>query len=322
MRRIVLCFLAFFLFSSHDMYLKLDDYFLQPHTESVIQLFNGTFDKSENVIDRDRMIDVSWVSSGSRTRIEDSDWFEKDSITFLKIKTENPGTYLVGLSTKARNLAMSALEFNNYLKHDGVLDMLEQRESQGLLNEDAIERYSKHVKTIFQVGDSLTDDYKTVLGYPIEFVPYQNPYDIHVGHELEVQLLYQGKPLAHQLVYVGHAPTSMTHTHDGSTHSHETGTDHQHTDLDTLRTDENGMVKIKITSEGKWYLRTIHLINSTEEMLTHESNWATLTFAIGQGHSHAHTDTHDHEEEIPSYYYILGSLAVIILLYFVFKAKK
>jgi hypothetical protein len=46
-----------------------------------------------------------------------------------------------------------------------------------------------------------------------------------------------------------------------------------------------------LPAKGTWYLRTIHLVHSEEKGLTHESNWATLSFAIGEGHSHTHSDS-------------------------------
>lgn len=52
--------------SSHDMYLNLNSYFLETFTKSTVALFNVTFEKSENVIDRGRMTDVSIVQNGSR----------------------------------------------------------------------------------------------------------------------------------------------------------------------------------------------------------------------------------------------------------------
>ena len=48
---------------------------------------------------------------------------------------------------------LTAEEFNDYLEHDGVTDVLERRRSQGQLTSDARERYSKHVKAIVQVGE-------------------------------------------------------------------------------------------------------------------------------------------------------------------------
>ena len=315
------------LLSSHDMYLKLDQYQHKPWVETVIQLFNGTFDRSDNVITRDRMLDVSLVGNGHRIAADTTDWYEKDSTTYLRIITGAPGTWVAGVSTRARSFAQSAEDFNDYLKHDGVLDMLESRTRQGTLQDSAVERYAKHVKTIFQVGGRLTDDYKTELGYPIEFVLLENPYGLHPGHDLPVKLLFEQKPLANQLVYVGHQAASHEHTHDGHTHSHDHEADHHHDEMLQLRTDERGMVQVPISEAGVWYLRTIHLVEVAEEGLTHESNWATVTFAIGDGHSHDHThdhgdDSHHHEEGFPGYVYWLLSLLVIAGLFIWFNRKK
>lgn len=300
---------------------------LKPNSQVVIQLFNGTFDKSENVITRDRMLDVSLLGNGNRFAIDTASWFEKDSITYLNINTGSPGTWVAGVSTKARSFAQSAEDFNDYLKHDGVLDMLDLRTKQGTLKDSAIEKYSKHVKTIFQVGDQLSDDYKTELGYPIEFILQENPYDLHPGHDLQVQLLYKQKPLPYQLVYVGHQPNSYEHTHDGHTHSHDEVTDHNHDEMLQLRTDHKGMVQVPIDAQGIWYLRTIHLVEVVEEGLTHESNWATVTFAIDHehqhGHSHEHEEgSHNHIDSIPGYAYALISLLVIAGLFFWFNRKQ
>ena len=310
------CFAIFGLIvlSSHDLYLKLDSYFLEPNSASVLQLFNGTFDRSENVIDRDRMLDVSIARGGQRIRAEQQDWFEKDSITYLNITTDAEGTYVAGVSTKPRVLSMSAEDFNDYLEHDGVLDVLKSRQENDQLNDAATEEYSKHVKSIFQVGKARSSDYGVQFGYPIEFVALNNPYDLHPGEEFRAQLFFQDEPLVDQLVYLGHQPLALTHTHDGSTHTHEQEQDHEHSDMLSYRTDENGMVAVTLDKPGVWYLRTIHLVESDQEEITHQSNWATLTFAIADVHSHDRGNT--------TYIYLLGSLLIIGVLYFIYRKKN
>lgn len=280
---------------------------------------------------------------------------------------------------------MEATAFNKYLKNDGVTDLLESRQENGLLENDAVERYSKHVKAIFQVGDKKTEDWKTELGYPIEFIPQSNPYEAHTGDTLTVRLLRDGKPLTNQLVYADYRPsrsghshnagkehshdngkihshdgdeqhshenneahthgseeahtnnTKETHSHDDDEHSHDNGktshnhtnegtietetNDHVHTSGQKLRTDENGLIDVKLTADGIWYLRTIHLIPSTESGLTHESNWATLTFEVQHSHD-ADNDVHTHQDSIPSYIYWIGSLLIIGGLFFWFNRKK
>ncbi|WP_226789110.1 hypothetical protein [Polaribacter porphyrae] len=64
------------------------------------------------------------------------------------------------------------------------------------------------------------------------------------------------------------------------------------------------------------------MVNSNEEGLTHESNWATLTFEVTHKHS-AETHTHENKEEgISMYLFILGSILIIGILFFIFNRKK
>jgi uncharacterized GH25 family protein len=348
MKKYTLLLLTLVLFCSHDMYLKFDTYFLQPNTEVTLKLFNGTFEKSDNVIDRNRMTEVSLVGGGQHLHPDTTQWSEQDDMTLLTFKTGQAGTYVAGVSTRARSIELAAEDFNSYLEHDGVLDMLASRKENNTLDQDAVEKYSKHVKAIFQVGDQRSNDWQTNFGYPIEFVPLSNPYHLHEGEPLQVQLLRNGQPLANQLVYANSVGPAHSHEHkhehaDGSSHDHDHdhadggeathdhdhedngSTDHQHTDGQQLRTDANGIVSVNTDRDGIWYLRTIHLVETEEEGLTHESNWATLTFEVGNRHSHG-PDTHTHDEDvaggIPSSVYWIGSLVLVVGLFFWFNRKK
>ncbi len=254
---------------AHDMFLKLNTYFLAPHTETSIALYNGTFEKSENVITRDRMLDVSIVGPGDVVAHPDtSQWWEKDSTTWLDFKTGDPGTYVIGVSTRPRFIDLSAEDFNAYLEHDGVLDVLEARKRDGKLDEAARERYAKHVKAIFQVGDARSDAYRHRLGYPIEIVPLRNPYDLGVGDDFEVLVLSDGQPVADQLVYASYAGY---HRHDDAG---------GHVEAVRTRTDGEGLARFALTTAGRWYVRLIHMVESAEQDVDYASNWATLTFEI------------------------------------------
>ena len=259
------------------MFLKMDSFFLQPNTEATIHLYNGTIDKSENVITRDRMLNVSLVGNGKTEHPTEEMWTEDGFITVLNFKSGASGTWVAGVSTAPRNIEMSAKDFNEYLEHDGILDILEWRKEHNQLDSAAVEKYSKHVKAIFQVGDTQTEDWKKPLGYPIEFVPQSNPYAAQIGEEISFQLLRDGQALKNQLIYSGfRSDHGHSHEHD---HDREEGATHRH-DEGQLMTDENGIVTLNINHEGQWFLRTIHMVHSEEEGLTHESNWATLTFEV------------------------------------------
>lgn len=340
--------LALFILSSHDLFLKMDTYILQPNQEATLSLYNGTFDKSENLITRDRMLDASLVAQGKRTSIKPEQWIDQDStITYLNFNTGEAGTYVAGVSTKARNIELSANDFNSYLEHDGVLDMLNYRKENNLLDQGAIESYQKHVKAIYQVGDVKTEDWKNVLGYPIEMVPMANPYEKNTGDQITVLLLLDGKPLPNQLVFANYIKNSETHSHGdhshdkggvdhAHTHEHNDDQHHDHTDDSSheghthtvgqqLRSNEKGLFKVDLPEDGIYYIRTIRMINVTDnEALTHQSKWATLTFEISHSHDtdeQAH-DHHEHEEGIPTWAFVVGSILIIGLLFLFFRDKN
>ncbi|WP_116108510.1 DUF4198 domain-containing protein [Lewinella sp. IMCC34191] len=325
MKKLLFAFFSLVVLCSHDMYLKLDTFFLQPNGKAAIQLFNGTFAESENTIDRDRMIDVSVIANGQRRTMDSTHWREEGSVTVLDFTTGEAGTYVVGVSTRPRSLTMEADAFNRYLEHDGVVDELERRRTNDLLDTDATEKYSKHVKTIVQVGEEKTSDWSTPLGYPIEFVPLSNPYDLHPGDPFGVQLLWQGEPLANQLVIVDAEMGGAAHEHGpDADHDHGDGSGgHTHDGMKQLRTDADGTLEFEVSQEGSWFLRTIYMQESTEEGLTHESNWGTLTFGVAHGHSHgAGADhTHEHEGGIAAYAWWIGSIVLVVGLFVYFNKR-
>jgi hypothetical protein len=259
---------------AHDLFIKLDSYFVAPHTDVRIPVLNGTIDSSANSISRDRVPDISVVTPQGRERIDTTAWLAEGDTTFLSLTTDDAGTYVVGASTYPRELDLTGAEFNEYLEHDGIPDVLEQRRQRGELETDVRERYSKHVKAVFQVGDRLAKPkrrwqfwrpeptYLTALGYPAEIIPLINPYRMSVGAELQVQCLVDELPVANQLVRVGGLGS------DGAF------------DERRVRTDEQGVAVLTIDAPGIWFVEFITMVPVQQDSIDYESKWATLTFQI------------------------------------------
>lgn len=257
----LLAVLATALFA-HDLFLKLDSYFVGSNARVRIAVLNGTFGASENAIAADRVLDLSVVSAGRHQRLSTTQWSASGDTTFLTFQTGEPGTYVVGVSTRPRELALSAQNFNEYLAHDGIPDVLEARRRSGELARDVVERYHKHVKAVFQVGERRTGDFEVSLGYPAEIVPLENPYDLRVGGALRVRCLVGGKPVANQLVITGGEGM------EGPIEERQ------------FRTDADGVVNFPLDRSGKWYVKFIHMVPVAEASVHYESKWATLTFEI------------------------------------------
>ena len=130
------------------MFLKAEDYYVEPAETLVLKLLNGTFDESLNAINRERMQVVSLVNNGRTTYPPLSAWYDAENTSFLDIKTTSPGTYVVGVSLRQNIITLSAEDFTTYLRHDGILDTLAEFEASGSKT-DVTEHYAKHVRVIF-----------------------------------------------------------------------------------------------------------------------------------------------------------------------------
>ncbi len=247
---------------AHDLFLKLDTYFLEPRARVRIPVLNGTFTKSENFVATDRLADISVVSPAGRTKLTPASAWSPgpDSTSLLSIELGDAGTYVAGASTRPRAFALTAEQFNAYLEEDGIPDVLAARRAGNELGKGARERYSKHVKAVFQVGEARSAGFGVVLGYPAEIVPLENPYTIGSGASLRVRCLVDGRAVANQTVLWG----------GGGVTTAERST----------RTDSLGVAQVTLDAAGKWYVKFVHMVRATEPGLDYESKWATLTFEI------------------------------------------
>jgi len=266
-RHILLAFAVVFMLAgsagAHDLFMKLDSYFLSPNKSANVRLLNGTFQKSDGIIARDRLRDISVSAPDLSGPISQSvTWSDEGQTTLMTIKTGGPGTYLVGVSTKPREIDLKAADFNDYLQHDGIPDILSERQKNNELDKNIRERYSKHVRAVFQVGDRLSDDYKRELGYPAEVIPQENPYKLRVGDTINLLCTVDGRPVPNQFVMAG------WESRDGNLH------------FLSQRTNAAGLVSFKLAGAGKWYVKFIYMTELSQSDLNYESKWASLTFEI------------------------------------------
>lgn len=257
----VLMALATALFG-HDLFLKLESYFVPARAAVRVAVLNGSFTTSEGAVRAERLRDLSLVGPHERRALPREAWRPIGDTTWLTVRTAGAGTYVIGASLLPRELGLSAQEFNEYLEHDGIPDVLAARARDGELSKAVRERYHKHVKAILQVGDARTDAFSTVFNYPAEVVPLTNPYAARAGDTLAFRALVDGRAVARQLVIAG--------GERGGRPLAEV----------RARTDTAGVVRFAIGEAGKWYVKFIHMRRLVADSVDYESKWATLTFEI------------------------------------------
>ncbi|MDQ3713717.1 MAG: DUF4198 domain-containing protein [Acidobacteriota bacterium] len=259
----LLCALLALPVAAHDLFLKPDSFFTKINQKISISGMNGSFQTSEGAVSFARLTDVSGVApSGSRTNHKETDFTKNETTAFMNLEPKEAGNYVVGLSTMWRENSLKAAEFNEYLTLEGIPDILENRKRDKELETDGRYRYSKYVKTILQVGNKQTDNYKTVLGYAVEMIPQANPYKLKKGNSIEILCLKDGKPLVSQTVLTGYESGGKLAAEKA------------------IRSDAQGIIKIKLDAAGKWYAKFINMVKIDDPKLNYESKWATLTFEI------------------------------------------
>lgn len=244
---------------AHDMFLKPAQFSAAPNSDVLLRVINGTFTKSENAITRDRVADITIAAPAGKKSLPIDLWTDKGDTSTLTVRTGESGTYIVGASTKPRILALPAKDFNEYLKSDGIPDVLAARKKSGELNVPSKERYHKHIKTLVQVGEKRTP-VDAVLGYPAELVPLDNPYD-GTRTVIRFRTLVEGKASANEYVVYGGRRGDVR------------------IPPASLRSDASGVVSVPLAGKGTWYVKFIHMTPvSGDSAATYESKWASITF--------------------------------------------
>ncbi len=251
---------------AHDLFLSLRTFFVPVDTPVEIHALNGTFSSSEAVVARGRLRDVSVRSPVGRTHPDTTAWRDAGDTSVLTLRTGPAGTYVVGMATTPKVLALDAVSFNAYLASDGVPEVLAARRHDGELALPARERYAKSAKVLLQVGAARTDGVTDALGYAAELVPLSNPYALRAGARtvLAVRALVDGVPQPHLVLQVGGLDARG-----------------RRASSQTLRTDAAGVARISLGRPGRWYIKFIHMRRLTNDPdADYASQWATLTFEM------------------------------------------
>ena len=204
--------------SAHDLFFRLDDYFVARGATMRVAIYSGTFAANENAITRDRLADLSMATSDGRQPIDKAAWSEQEPMSVLTLRAGAEGTIVLGAALRPRVLALDSQAFNDYLKEEGLDEILAARATEHRLTEASRERYSKYLKAAVQIGDVLTDSVVTEpMAYPAEIVPLANTAALRPGATLRVRCLVNGRGVANHVVFAGGLPARRRRGRDPRT---------------------------------------------------------------------------------------------------------
>lgn len=219
------------------------------------------FPESASAIAPDRVADARLVSAGEEVAVRRKARLGTSLV--LEATPTGAGEWWVAVELRPRLITLTGEQFDEYLEHDGIWDVLERRRRAGTSEASVRERYTKYAKALVRAGEGGPPVHARPVGHPIEFVfPERSPFELHPGEEVAVRLLWRGEPLADHIVLAGREGAG-----EGPT---------AHT-----RTDENGVARFRAFVPGRWYAKAIQMERrDSDPELDYESYWATVTFRV------------------------------------------
>ena len=173
------------------------------------------------------------------------------------LRIESPGLQVIGYRSRPSAVALTAEKFNQYLKEEGLDQVLVTRARRNETGAGAREIFSRAAKALILSGPASTKDRDVALGFRLELVAEANPYLLPAGETLPVRLLFEGKPLAGALVVAFNRYRPLTKL--------------------SARTDAHGRVALAIADPGMWLIKAVHMVPAAADA-DWESIWASLTF--------------------------------------------
>jgi uncharacterized GH25 family protein len=257
---VTVLFVASVTISAHDFWLVPKKFRISPGDSLTISANTGMdFPNSLSAVNPERFNQFILVGESKRENI--TEFTVQGNSLAANCSFEKPGTFVIAAALKPKEIKLTGKEFNEYLLADGLPNIYELRKKEGILDKDAVEYYSKYPKTIVQVGNKMDDFPTKPVGFPIEIVPKVNPYELKKGDELEVAVLFLGKPLPN-------AEIAWSYPGQGEEFAGST------------KTDEEGLASIPLIKAGPYVIRLTHMEWVKKPTYEWESYWTSLTFEV------------------------------------------
>ena len=246
--------------AAHDTWLVPAQFRVTPGQPVKVALNTSEdFPTSEGAPAPDRIARFEAVTASGRAAVVG---YGVEGKSLVAEVTPGPGVTLVAAVTHPRLIVLDAPVFTEYITEEGLEQIVAARAARGDSEKPGRERYSKVTKLAL-CGEGEGAYFLDPLGLPVEIVPETNPCELHVGDTLRVQVLFEDEPLANVRVGAGYAGV------------------HGHHYPVWVKTDAEGRAAIPLDRSGAWFVRTLHMIPSSEfEDADWQSWFSTLTFEV------------------------------------------
>lgn len=189
-----------------------------------------------------------------------SDYISSAEGDSLAITMIDEGTCMIAFNSNNSFIELNAEKFNEYLKEDGLPDILEFRKNNNELDSTGYEYYQRCAKTLIQVGPVMDRTYSVSTQLPVDIIALSNPYNIKEPDSLTVRIYFQKKPFVNASVNIWHRVNGFTEKAE-------------------YISDEKGDITFAVFPNGKWMVSTVKMERLEDDPKANwQSFWGSLTW--------------------------------------------
>lgn len=186
----------------------------------------------------------------------------------LRLSFTGAGAHIVTYDSHPSGVELPADKFHAYLEMEGLGAIIRQREAAGTAAQPGRERFRRNAKALLRVGGRTDRTTLAVTGQRFEIIPLVDPLAAKVGDALTFELRFEGKPVSGLLLKAWSKRTIGLAVQGTS--------------------DDRGRVTLKLPSDGRWMLNTVHMVPATGVPgVDWDSFWSSLTFDADAGGTNA-----------------------------------
>jgi uncharacterized GH25 family protein len=242
---------------AHDTWIICDPFVVPSGRLLTVRMTSGEkFPTMESAPEVDRIAKAEWRLGDKSGTISD---FKKDAKSLAASgKVANDGVAVITVEFKPKEIELKPEEVSDYLEEIAAPASVRKAYEQDGAKAGWHETYTRHAKTYVKIGSG--GDATGALGpvgFNIDFLPDSDPTALKVGDTLALKVIRGGLELESSPVFVVCGATG---------------------EAVMPRTNQTGMMLVKITAPGWWMVRTTQLRRQSAGVW--ESDFTTMTFYV------------------------------------------
>lgn len=244
---------------AHDLWIIPESFRPRPASTAAVEVRIGeTFPVSMNAPSAS-FTRFALVSAAGEAGMTDAR--KQGKALVARFLAPSEGTAAIVLEGPPRHIELPPDVFKDYVLHEGLAHVHEERIRRGETARTGREDYSRHAKALIRpaAGGGVAT---RPAGLELELVPALDPYDLGPGQPLPVTVLFGGKPLA--------GVELRAYAEGGPVHR--------------VRTAEDGTAILVLDRAGPWCVAFIHSARCTDcPNAEWRSYFGTLVFELPTG---------------------------------------